>query len=150
MNSPLAVGVDFDNLELLKQTCCTWAVRETFEYKTVRANKTRYEIACKADGCLWRLAAASVGGAGNIFRIKRYTSNHSCVGIGHPGHQQVSAKFIRDWILEKVKQQPQYRPSHIVQDIKLEFGVVITYSKALRAKDAALVSIYGTHEDAMP
>ncbi len=145
---PLAEGIDFNTLDQLKHACRAWAVKQTFEFKTVRASKTRYEIACKGDNCPWRLSARSVGGPGGFFRIKSFVSDHSCVGINHSGHQQATAKFIRDFILPRVQQQSQYRPSNIVKDIKLELGVDISYDKAFRAKQLALEVIHGTHEDA--
>ena len=51
-------------------------------------------------------------------------------------------------IAGKLKDQPNYRPSDIVIDMKRELGIEISYSKALRARDAALVLNNGTHEDA--
>src|SRR5438046_10184755 len=64
---PLAEGIDFNTLDQLKYACRAWAVKQTFEFKTVRASKTRYEIACKGDNCPWRLSARSVGGPGGFF-----------------------------------------------------------------------------------
>ena len=92
----------------------------------------------KGDNCPWHLSARSVGGPGGFFRIKSFVSDHSCVGINHSGHQQATAKFIRDFILPRVQQQSQYHPSNIVKDIKLELGVDISYDKAFRAKQLAL------------
>ena len=66
----------------------------------------------------------------------------------HNGHKQATAKFIASWILPKLKQQPDYRPSAMVIDFKTEFGIDIEYSKALRGKERALEMIHGTFEDA--
>lgn len=146
--SPFAEGLNFDTLDQLKNACRAWAVKSAFEFKTVRASKTRYEIVCKIEGCPWRLYATSLAHAAHIFRIKKYNANHSCLGMEHSGHQQASAKFICDVILEQVKTQPRYRPSQIVIDIKLQYKVDITYSKAFRAKELALERIHGSHADA--
>src|SRR5436190_17716457 len=91
---PLAEGIDFNTLDQLKHACRTWAVKQTFEFKTVRASKTRYEIVCKGDNCPWHLSARSVGGPGGFFRIKSFMSDHFCVGINHSGHQQRSLSAI--------------------------------------------------------
>lgn len=146
--SPFAEGLDFDTLEELKSSCRLWAVKSAFEFKTLRANKTRYEIVCKFEGCPWRLYATSLAHAAHIFRIKKHNPNHSCLGMGHSGHQQASAKFICEVILEQVKTRPRYRPSQIVIDIKTQHMVDITYSKAFRAKELALERIHGSHVDA--
>ena len=105
------------------------------------------KITCKAEGCSWRLYARSISGS-KAFRISTFENNHTCIGLTHSGHKQATAKFISDWILPKVRQQPHYRPSHLVKDMKVEFGVQITYSKALRPKELALEAIHGKHEDA--
>ena len=100
------------------------------------------------ENCPQRLYVASVGGSGNLFRIKTYTANHSCTGILHAGHKQATMQFIADWILSKVKDHPRYRPTQIVQDVKRELRVEITYSKALRAKELVLEAIHSSFEDA--
>src|SRR5437773_10888158 len=66
--------------------------------QTIRASKTRYKIAYKGDNYSWYLSARSVGGPGDILRIKSFMSNHSCIDINHSGHQQATVKFIRDSI----------------------------------------------------
>jgi hypothetical protein len=70
------------------------------------------------------------------------------VAITHSGHKQATARYLGQWILPTVQQQPRYRPSNIVLDVQRELGIEITYSKAFRAKEFALEEIYGTHEDA--
>lgn len=147
-HSPLAVDNDFGNLTILKEVCRDWAIKKTFEFKTVRATKTRYEIVCKQEGCSWRLYARSIGEADNIFRIIKYNGDHECFGLMHTGHKQATAKFIASWILPKLKQQPDHRPSAMVIDFKTEFGIDIEYSKALRGKERAIEMIHGTFEDA--
>lgn len=145
---PLAKGIDFDKLDQLKHACRTWAVKQVFEFKTIRASKTRYEIACKGENCPWHLSARSVGGPGGFFRIKSFVSDHSCFGINHSGHQQATAKFICDFILPRVQQESQYRPSSIVKHVKTELRIDISYDKAFRAKQLALEVLHGTHGDA--
>ena len=144
---PFSVGVTFDDLTLLKSTCCAWAMKNVFEFDTPRSSPTRYEIVCRAQGCPWRLYASSIGGS-KAFRVNAFNGDHTCTGLTHAGHKNATAKFVCDWILPKVRQQPHYRPSHLVKDMKTEFAVEITYSKALRAKELALEAIYGKHEDA--
>ena len=46
---PLAEGIDFNTLDQVKHAYRTWAVKQSFEFKTVRASKTPYEIACKGE-----------------------------------------------------------------------------------------------------
>ena len=145
---PLHVGDLFDTLDSLKKACREYAIRTLFEFKTLRSGTTRYEIACKFDGCSWRLYAASIGGAGNKFRVRTHSCDHSCTGIQQLGHQQATAKFIADWILPTVKVNPRYRPIDIKRDVKTRLGIDISKSKAFRAKERALELLHGTHKAA--
>src|SRR5436190_21394446 len=64
----------------------------------------------------------------------------------HTGYKQATAKFIASWILPKLKQQPDYRPSAMVIDFKTEFGIDIEYSKANRGKERVLEMIHRMFE----
>jgi hypothetical protein len=118
--SPFAEGQDHDSLKALKLAVQSWAIKEVFEFRTLRATKTCWEVGCKGENCGWRIYATSIGGAGNMFRIKIYDWKHHCVAITHSGHQQATAKYLGQWILSTVQQQPRYRPSNIVLDVQRE------------------------------
>ena len=145
---PFHLDDEFDSKALLVNACRTWAIKLPFEFNTIRSNKTRYEIACKEEGCHWRLYATSVAGAGHIFRIKTFNVDHNCMGITSTRHQQASAQFLAEWILPKVKQNTRYKPKAIMEDVKAHLHIHITKSKAFRAKERALELIYGSYEDA--
>jgi len=143
---PLAIDTDFNDIKQLKQACRAFALKTGFEFDTKRSNKQIYTITCHVPDCPWRLYASSVDET-RIFRIRTYRSEHSCYGIFHPGNKQATQSFIGNYISEKVKEQPEYRPKDIVQDMKRELGVEINYTKALRAKENALELLNGTHEE---
>jgi len=142
----VTVGSDFESLEHLKQACRELAILNTFEYNTLKSDKTRYTIACKSEGCQWYLHATPVETT-SIFRIRKYTEKHDCFGLNHRGHIQATETFIANKIKEKLKEQPLYRPTDVVRDIQRELGIKITYSKAHRAKERAMAEINGTYEE---
>ena len=141
----LYIGRDFDTAKSLKQICHDFAVQDGFEFKP-KSSKTMYTIVCKGEGCTWRLYASLIDGSSR-FRIRTFNSEHTCFGINQAGNKQATTALIASKIAEKLKDQPNYRPVDIVIDIKCELGVEISYSKALRARNAALVLNNGTHED---
>jgi hypothetical protein len=116
-NSPFAIDQKHSSLDALKLAVQAWAIEQVFEYKTVRATKTRWEVACRGENCKWRIYAVSVGGPGNSFHIKKYEWKHRCAAINHSGHKQATARYIGQWVLPIVQQQPRYRPSNIVLDV---------------------------------
>ena len=101
--SPFAEGQDHSSLKVLKHAVQTWAIKEVFEFKTLRANKTRWEVGCKGENCGWRIYATSVSGAGNIFRIKKYAWKYWCTAIAHWRHKQATAKYLSQCILPTVQ-----------------------------------------------
>ena len=141
----VSLGATFDSLQELKNVCKTYSIEHAFEYKVLKANKTRYTISCKAEECPWRLHASWVQGS-SLFRIKMYKSEHSCFGINHQGHAQASRTFVAKQIADKLKEQPSYRPVNIVKDVQRQLGVKITYSKAFNAKELANEMNNGTHD----
>jgi hypothetical protein len=45
--SPFAEGQGHSSLNALKLAVQAWAIKEAFEFKTLRATKTRWEVACR-------------------------------------------------------------------------------------------------------
>lgn len=141
----ICLGDDFSNIDALKDACRQYAIEDGFELKTLRSTPTRYEIACKDKDCGWRLRASVVANT-SIFRIRSVEREHDCYGLHHESNKEVTASFLSEYIIEKLKDQPEYRPVDIVKDVKRDLGVKITYSKAYRAKEEASAKINGTHE----
>jgi len=144
---PLDVGNTFNSLSELKQACTTHAISNAFEFKTVRASDSRYEVLCKSVDCQWRVYARSVQGS-SLYRIRSANLAHDCFGMHHRNHQNMLTSFIARTIRGKLIAQPEFRPTDIVKDMQTQFGVEINYFKAWRAKEDALLQINGTHEAA--
>jgi len=85
--SRVALGATFDNLQDLKDACKANFIDNAFEYRVLKANKTRCTIVCKAEACPWRLHASSIHDS-SLFRIKTYKSEHSCFGINYVKYRQ--------------------------------------------------------------
>ena len=143
----LAINTEFPTKKVLQDACHEFAVAECFEFMVKRSSKTRYEIGCKFDGCPWNLYAAPVAGTTNIFRIRTYHSQHTCIGITHLGNRQASARFIAKTITQKLLARPDYGPKDIQRDLQIDLGIHLPYSRVYRGKEAASTLIHGTHED---
>src|SRR5438477_5508861 len=142
-----ALGADYESLETLKHACRTAAIKDAFEFTTLKSDKQRYFIKCKAQDCGWALHVTRVEDS-TTFRIRKSIQLHDCFALNHTGHAQANSSFIASTIEEKLHQKPDYSPVDIVRDMRLEFGVEITYSKAFRARNRALDAINRIHEKA--
>ena len=142
------IGAIFDNKKQLKKACQALATRENFEYTTTKSDTVRYKIKCSCEGCPWRMHAAKIGDAKEgAFEVRTIGEPHNCLGNQKLGHRQATATFLSHTIQEKLRDNASYRPKHIQQDIRREFGITIPYLQASRAKTAALQAINGTDEE---
>jgi MULE transposase domain/MuDR family transposase/SWIM zinc finger len=142
----ITVGTEFVSKNALKLACHALGVRNNFQFKPLGSSQSRYNIACRAEGCPWRLWASPVSRT-TIWRVKTMNSEHTCFGINDKGNKQLTAAFLSHKIMEKVQQQPDYRPFNIVQDLEREDGVLVTYQKAWRAKELAFIAINGDYQE---
>ena len=142
----LAIGTTFNSRSDLKLACKEYVIKEFFEFVTLKSNHQPYSIKCKVPECNWHLTAWSVESTSR-FRIKKLSESHDCFGLEHTSHVQASESFIALKVKDKLMQQSSYRARDIMLDVKRELGIDITYSKAYQAKQLALESINGSHEE---
>lgn len=92
---------------------------------------------CAAEGCIWRVHASKLPHV-SIFRIRTLTPEHSCIRSEDAGHRQATAKWIANCIRDKLRNNLNYRPREILNDIHREYGVLITYKRAFLGREKAL------------
>ena len=144
----LALHSVYPSFEALKAACRDAAILGNFEYTTVKSDKRRYTIKCKRNQCPWRIHASLIPDSTTVC-IRTFVDDHQCViPIFGRGHSQATQATIASKIIEKLHDQPTYRPKDIVQDIQRDLGIQINYQKAFRAKDEAITQINGSFEDA--
>src|SRR5436305_2901682 len=141
----LSISDSFPSMESLRNSCALFAFENAFEYKVLKSTPRRYTIACRGENCSWRLHA-STSNASVRPTIKTLCPNHECTGLNHLTHVQASKAVIAAEIVDKVQEQPTYRPKEILQDIRREQGVQISYKQAWRAKEKANEIINGSFE----
>ena len=117
-----------------------------FSLRHLKTSQTQVTAKCEVQSCLWRIHASIVE-SWPQFRVRTYNPNHTCsrpmMGMAHP---QATTNLIADFIKEKVRLHPEYKPKQIINDVRLEFDVVVGYRKAHRAKEIALDAIRGSYE----
>ena len=145
----LAIGDTFPTMKDLRLQCEKFAVDNNFKFITKQADKTRYTIKCNnVEGCTWRLYAALTRTEGSTqqVEVRTLTDQHTCLAMPDLRNKHASASFVSDIIKAKLVDQPNYRPTDVVKDLRREQGVNIGYWTAFRAKEKALDSINGSHE----
>ena len=77
--------------------------------------------------------------------VRRIEQTHTCMSDQlSDGHRQASSQLIGELIKDKFADCSRiYTPKNIQADIQSEYGVLLSYSKAWRAKEAALTLLSG-------
>ena len=89
---PLTIDAVYDTIQGLKVACKTHAVARFFEFNTVKSDKSRYTITCKANNCHWRLHAISIENS-KRFRVRILSENHDCFAMNHVSHTNASVSY---------------------------------------------------------
>lgn len=70
------------------------------------------------------------------------TPEHNCIRSEDAGHRQATAKWIANCIRDKLRQNRNYKPREIINDIRREYGVHITYKRAFLGRQKALEELH--------
>ncbi|VFQ70853.1 unnamed protein product [Cuscuta campestris] len=126
-----------------------YAVSNSFQYKTKRSNRTVLHVVCVDARCSWAVRAVSLDNS-PLFQIRRFDSYHSCpVDLREGDHRQATSTFLADLVLHCYVEatRKQYPPNDIWDDMRREFGIAMSYRKALLVKQKALKKLYGSDEE---
>ena len=142
-------GQYFPSKKDLKRLVGDFAMRQNFEWKVKRSNKTTLHLICIIDNCSWKLRAVRRA-EGTYFQVRSFVNVHSCpLEEIHRRHRQASAAVIGEVVAPRLQQHDGrlMRPKDIIADMKTMYGIQIMYSKAHDALQYALSLTYGTHEE---
>ena len=93
---PIKVGVKFKTKSILKKVIYMLALNNSFEFVTVRSNRTSYDIRCKDLSCSWYLRA-SVFKKSDIGIVHKFTDTHQCVvDIVKNDHRQATFLIVSE------------------------------------------------------
>jgi hypothetical protein len=138
----LAVGQEFPDAQAFRSALVAIAIAMKFELMFIRSDRVRVTAKCASDGCSWRIHASKVQDV-ETFQIKTLRGEHSCARPERSSHRQANMKWILSCIMDRVRENINYKPKEIMRDIELEYGVIIPYLKAHRARERALELIFG-------
>lgn len=150
----LSLHSAWNNVEKLKEACHLYALETSFEFRTKYCDARRYSIVCKGksinndEPCPWRLNA----------NVRRHTASyvvthmdekevHTCSGLFNGIHPQAPARFLAQQFVEKLRDQPSYRPSDMRKDIGRELHINVPYKRIWDAKEHANAIINGTDQE---
>lgn len=140
------VGQEFPDVKAFRNAIKEAAIAQHFELRIIKSDLIRYFAKCVTEGCPWRIRAVKLPNA-PTFTIRSLEGTHTCGKNAQIGHHQASVDWIVSFIEEKLRDNINYKPKDILQDIHKHYGIIIPYKQAWRAKERGLAAIYGSSEE---
>ncbi|XP_044483237.1 uncharacterized protein LOC123209322 [Mangifera indica] len=145
-NYELTVGQEFPDVKSCRRALRDTAIGLHFEMQTIKSDKTRFTAKCATEGCPWRIHAAKLPGV-PTFTIRTIHENHTCGGISHLGHQQASVQWVASSVEQRLRENPNYRPKEILEEIHRVHGITLSYKQAWRGKERIMAAMRGSFEE---
>ncbi|XP_073294676.1 uncharacterized protein [Primulina huaijiensis] len=145
-NYSLSIGQEFADVDTCRKTLKDIAIALHFEIRIVKSDRSRFIAKCSKEGCPWRVHVAKCPGV-PTFTIRTLQGEHTCEGVQNLHHQQASVGWVARSVESRVKDNPQYKPKEILQDIRDQHGVAVSYMQAWRGKERSMAALHGTYEE---
>lgn len=142
----LSVGQEFPDVKSCRRALRDTAIALHFEMQTIKSDKTRFTAKCASEGCPWRIHAAKLPGV-PTFTIRTIHESHTCGGIAHLGHQQASVQWVATSVEQRLKENPNYKPKEILEEIHRVHGITLSYKQAWRGKERIMAAMRGSFEE---
>lgn len=142
----LVIGKEFPDVETCRRTLKDIAIALHFDLRIVKSDRSRFIAKCSKEGCPWRVHVAKCPGV-PTFSIRTLHGEHTCEGVHNLHHQQASVGWVARSVEARVRDNPQYKPMEILQDIRDQHGVAVSYMQAWRGKERSMAALHGTFEE---
>ncbi|XP_010525087.1 PREDICTED: uncharacterized protein LOC104802950 [Tarenaya hassleriana] len=142
----LVIGKEFPDVETCRRTLKDLAIALHFDLRIVKSDRSRFIAKCSKEGCPWRIHVAKCPGV-STFSIRTLNGEHTCEGVRDLHHQQASVGWVARSVEARIKDNPQYKPKEILQDIRDQHGVAVSYMQAWRGKERSMAALHGTYEE---
>ncbi|MEJ1821178.1 hypothetical protein, partial [Escherichia coli] len=143
----LSEGSIFDSKGELKISVGLWHLERRVEFVIPRSDNSRITFKCRYHNqCPFLLRASQQGG---FWFVRKFDAIHTCAqNLVNIGVRKVNARVIAAYISRKIREDGEVlKPRSIMADLQREYGVHVTYSVAMRARNRAIEMIYGGHEE---
>ncbi|CAH9083793.1 unnamed protein product [Cuscuta epithymum] len=146
VEQPLMIGQEFPDVNTCRRALKDIAIASHFEMRIVKSDRSRFIAKCSKEGCPWRIHVAKCPGV-HTFTVRTLHSDHTCEGVHNLHHQQASVGWVARSVEARVRDNPQYKPNEILQDIRNQHGVAVSYMQAWRGKERSMAALHGTFEE---
>nr|XP_016443134.1 PREDICTED: uncharacterized protein LOC107768515 [Nicotiana tabacum] len=129
-------GQVYKDKATLKEVMENYAIAQRFQFRVDRSNAVSYALLRISEDCEWRFKASSINKS-ELFKVREFNDNHTCPLKDKVYEQrQASSSLIGGMIRPKLtNHKRKYTPRDIIDDVKSDLGVDVSYMLAWRAKE---------------
>lgn len=142
----LVIGQEFVDVHACRRAVKDMAIAMHFELRVVKSDRSRFIAKCAREGCPWRVHVAKCHGV-PTFTVRTLHGEHTCDGVRDLHHHQATVGWVARSVEATLRDNPQYKPKEILQDIREQHGVAVSYMQAWRGKERSMAAVHGTLED---
>ncbi|KAG9440447.1 hypothetical protein H6P81_020612 [Aristolochia fimbriata] len=146
---PVGVGVRqrFMTKDALQMYLKDYCIRRHVQFKVHKSGPTVYYVCCIGDQCPWHVYA-SFSMKMNMWKIRRCNDEHTCLNAElRMDNRLCTSKVICNLIMPNVRTSFTLSPHAIIQLVKDKYHIQVSYSRAWRARNKALVAVFGGWEE---
>ncbi|XP_059277669.1 uncharacterized protein LOC132031776 [Lycium ferocissimum] len=139
----------YKDKDTLKIVMANYAICKQFNFRTERSNSISYTLVCMSPECEWKFRASSIEKS-EMFRVRCFHDEHRCpLKDKVYSHRQATSWFIgASAVKPKIaNHKRKYSPRDIVDDVKNEFGIDVSYMMAWRAREKEMNDLRGKLAD---
>ncbi|XP_009801347.2 uncharacterized protein [Nicotiana sylvestris] len=119
-------GQVYKDKATLKEVMENYAIAQRFQLRIDRSNAVSYALLCISEDCEWRFKASSINKS-ELFKVREFNDNHTCLPKDKVYEQR-----------QVINHKWKYTPRDIIDDVKSDLGVDVSYMLAWRAKEKAM------------
>ncbi|KAF6164765.1 hypothetical protein GIB67_041017 [Kingdonia uniflora] len=138
-----------DKIEL-KNRIRAYTVVNKFNLEHVLNNEYKIVVCCNCHKCSWRIYATRLLGSA-LFQVSTYCSVHTCIRVETEDgntYKTTFSRWVASIIKQKLRKDPNYKPSGIIDDMQIHHNIDVTYNLAWRAKEKSHAEMRGSFEHA--
>lgn len=143
------MGLRFESKQAVQLAVKQYSMKIHQSFEVEKSTKSLWNVHCpnRSAGCPWRLRVI-LSKKADKWEVSKYGGPHSCVNaMLSQDHAKMDSNFICSCILGMVREQPAVTVGLIRERIQSMFGYKISYRKAWKAKQKAIVHVFGDWDE---
>ncbi|KAG9450297.1 hypothetical protein H6P81_010262 [Aristolochia fimbriata] len=142
---PVGVGVGqrFMTKDALVMYLKDYCISRHVQFRVHKSGSTVYSVRCTSDQCPWHVYT-SYSMKLNMWKVRRCNDEHTCLNVElRMDNRLCTSSVICNLIMPNVRMSFTLSPYEIIQLVKDKYHIQVSYSRAWRARNKALVAVFG-------